>query len=148
MNKELIIINWSFWLILRFRIHPEFLRSRLVAVEIIPPSIRSRKGKYVLPPVLILPLFLVILSCPNEISFFLPNNSQLLIYVNVVGCSQACIFCTRWALAAFIINSCPSIRWFRYEWDLLWLAKKVVQKLINCRFVFPSYSVSWRPDKR
>ena len=66
MNKELIIINWSFWLILRFRIHPEFLRSRLVAVEIIPPSIRSRKGKYVLPPVLILPLFLVIVVKGNS----------------------------------------------------------------------------------
>ena len=60
MNKELIVINWSFWLILRSRMHPQSFESlcgRHVVVEIIPPSLRSQKGKSVLAPLTILPPF-------------------------------------------------------------------------------------------
>ena len=38
------------------------LSSRLVTVEIVPPSLRSRKGNYVLPPVLIQSLLLVLIK--------------------------------------------------------------------------------------
>ena len=86
------------------------LRNRLVALEIALPLLRSRKTKYVLPPVLILllPLLLLLVkgasfcwSAWSKICFVLmrsADNSQICINVNVVEGWLTCIFCARWTL--------------------------------------------------
>ena len=57
------------------------LLNSLVALEIAPESPRFGKGKYILPPVLILTPRLF---CPIDIRLSLPDNYQLCIDVNAV----------------------------------------------------------------
>ena len=158
----------------------QFLHSRLVAMKIATPSIRSRMGKYILPPVLILRLLLVLVkgtsywcrSAYSKICFVLMRSASFSL-TSFDSASMQMLWKVSWPVSSvpdghLFLSLSMSIAAFSpggldvtpfFDLPIISFKSSVLSSsfikvftfpliiLIDCHFVFPSWSDSWTPAK-